>query len=129
MWNCSSYNSIEVLYTRRLGEFNIACTYAPTGDGGDQLVPCRAVVTLASAPKMAKKQPLSTIVGAFWGSVDNLGNSDLSSLVAPIAVRTTGSWPKEDAVKSYSFPIDPTTQQIYFDIEYFKNGWNPASTK
>lgn len=116
-------------YTRRLGEFNIACTYAPTGDGGDQLVSCRAVVTVASAPRMAKTQPLSTMVGSFRATVDDSSSSDLSSLVAPIAVRTTGSWPEEDAVKGYSLPIEPTTGQIYFDIEYFKNGWNPASTK
>lgn len=116
-------------YSRRLGEFGVSCSWAPTGDGGDQLIPCRAIITVASASKFANKQPLSTAVVNFWATADALGNSDLSSVVAPIAIRSTGSWPKPDNLKDFSSTIDDTTQQIYLTIDYWKAGWNPASTK
>lgn len=88
------------VYSRTLGEVAWNCVWAerPSNDP-EQLVPCEGLLTLASSSKVSNKLPLSTAALSFWVPEEALLNGvgpELlgADLVAPTAVRTTGSWPK-----------------------------------
>lgn len=83
---------------------------------------------MGSAAKLATKKPLSSASFFFWIPLGQLGSAALfnPTLVEPTVVRSTGSWPKPEGFRDFTWGTDPATGQVFLDINYVRTGFDPA---